>query len=237
MNLSDSRTAGQQSGGAIPLARLSAAEAVFNAIRGDIESGHVAVGAKLSSEAALAQQYGVSRSVIREALRSCTALGLTVTRTGRGTFVVADHVANDLVLGQFSARDLTEARPHIEVPAAGLAADRRTAEDLDVLRAMVASMSVETDPEAWVVLDSAFHAAIARASGNKVFESVVADIRDALTHQSETLNLVTDRQHASDVEHQRILNAIEAGSAAEASAAMSAHLRAVGDALDSILSQ
>lgn len=237
MNLSDSRTAGQQSGGATPLARLSAAEAVFNAIRGDIESGRVAVGAKLNSEAALAQQYGVSRSVIREALRSCTALGLTVTRTGRGTFVVADHVANDLVLGQFSARDLTEARPHIEVPAAGLAAERRTAEDLDILRAMVASMSVETDPEAWVVLDAGFHAAIARASGNKVFESVVADIRDALTHQSETLNLVTDRQHASDVEHQRILDAIEAGSAADASAAMSAHLRAVGDALDSILSQ
>ncbi|MFJ5699767.1 FadR/GntR family transcriptional regulator [Arthrobacter sp. NPDC093139] len=238
MNLSDSRTAGQQSGGTpAPLARLSAAEAVFNAIRADIETGKVAVGAKLSSEAALAQQYGVSRSVIREALRSCTALGLTVTRTGRGTFVVADHVANDLVLGQFSARDLNEARPHIEVPAAGLAAERRTAEDLEVLRSMVASMAGETDPEAWVALDSGFHAAIARASGNKVFESVVADIRDALTHQSETLNLVTDRQHASDIEHQRILDAIEAGSATDASAAMSAHLLAVGEALDSILNQ
>jgi GntR family transcriptional repressor for pyruvate dehydrogenase complex len=238
VNLSDSRTAGQQSGGATaPLARLSAAEAVFNAIRGDIESGRVAVGAKLNSEAALAQQYGVSRSVIREALRSCTALGLTLTRTGRGTFVVADRVANDLVLGQFSARDLTEARPHIEVPAAGLAAERRTAEDLDILSGMVASMSAETDPEAWVMLDAGFHAAIARASGNKVFESVVADIRDALTHQSETLNLVTDRQQASDVEHQRILDAIAAGSAVDASAAMSAHLRAVGHALDSILSQ
>lgn len=220
------------------MARLSAAEAVFNAIRGGIESGQLAVGDKLSSEAALAQEYGVSRSVIREALRSCTALGLTVTRTGRGTFVVADHVTNDLVLGQFSARDLNEARPHIEVPAAGLAAERRTAEDLEILRAMVASMAAETDPEAWVVLDSGFHAAIARASGNKVFESVVADIRDALTHQSETLNLVTeDRQHASDAEHQRILDAIETGSAAEASAAMSDHLRAVGEALDSILKQ
>ena len=238
MNLSDSRTAGQQSGGLpAPLARPSAAEAVFNAIRSDIETGKVAVGSKLNSEAALAQQYGVSRSVIREALRSCTALGLTVTRTGRGTFVVADHVANDLVLGQFSARDLNEARPHIEVPAAGLAAERRTAEDLEVLRSMVASMAGETDPEAWVALDSGFHAAIARASGNKVFESVVADIRDALTHQSETLNLVTDRQHASDIEHQRILDAIEAGSATEASAAMSAHLLAVGEALDSILKQ
>ena len=238
MNLSDSRTAGQQGATPSPLARLSAAEAVFNAIRGAIESGRLAVGDKLNSEAALAQEYGVSRSVIREALRSCNALGLTVTRTGRGTFVVADHVANDLVLGQFSARDLNEARPHIEVPAAGLAAERRTADDLDILRAMVASMAVETDPEAWVVLDSGFHAAIARASGNKVFESVVADIRDALTHQSETLNLVTeDRQHASNEEHQRILDAIEAGSAPDASAAMSDHLRAVADALDSILKQ
>lgn len=238
MNLSDSRTAGQQSGGSTsPLARLSAAEAVFNAIRGDIESGRVAVGAKLSSEAALAQEYGVSRSVVREALRSCNALGLTVTRTGKGTFVVASQVANDLVLGQFSARDLTEARPHIEIPAAGLAAERRTAEDLDILRSMVASMAVETDPEAWVTLDSSFHAAIARASGNKVFESVVADIRDALTHQSETLNLVTDRQLASDHEHQRILQAIEAGNAADARAAMSDHLHAVGVALDSILSE
>ncbi|MFC9354705.1 FadR/GntR family transcriptional regulator [Arthrobacter sp. NPDC057013] len=238
MNLSDSRTAGQQTGvSTFPLARLSAAEAVFNAIRGEIQSGGLAVGAKLSSEAALASQYGVSRSVIREALRSCTALGLTVTKTGRGTFVVADHVANDLVLGQFSARDLTEARPHIEVPAAGLAAERRTPEDLEILRGIMASMAGETDPEAWVALDSSFHAAIARASGNKVFESVVADIRDALAHQSETLNMVADRQYASDVEHRHILDAIEAGSAAEASAAMAEHLRAVGEALDSILNR
>lgn len=238
VNLSDSRTAGQQSEATtFPLARLSAAEAVFNAIRSDIRSGALAVGAKLSSEAALASQFGVSRSVIREALRSCTALGLTVTKTGRGTFVVADHVANDLVLGQFSARDLTEARPHIEVPAAGLAAERRTTEDLEILRGMMASMAAETDPEAWVTLDSSFHAAIARASGNKVFESVVADIRDALAHQSETLNMVADRQHASDVEHHLILDAIEAGSAADASAAMAEHLRAVGEALDSILNQ
>ena len=231
MNLSDSRTAGQPA----PLARLSAAEAVFAAIRGDIESGVVPVGGKLSSEATLAQQYGVSRSVIREALRSCTALGLTVTKTGKGTFVIAAKVANDLTLGQYSARDLTEARPHIEIPAAGLAAQRRTAEELETLRHLMDAMSTETDPESWVALDSSFHAAIARASGNKVFSSVVADIRDALAHQSETLNMVADRQHASDIEHQQILTAIEAGSPDEASAAMANPLHAVGVALDSIL--
>jgi len=244
VNLSDSRTAGQpaesireQPPGAQPLARLSASEAVFNAIRTDIESGQVPVGGKLSSEATLAQQYGVSRSVIREALRSCTALGLTVTKTGKGTFVVASSVANDLTLGRYSARDLTEARPHIEVPAAGLAAQRRTDEELETLRHIVAAMSTETDPESWVALDSSFHAAIARASGNKVFESVVAEIRDAQAHQSETLNMVADRQHASDIEHQQILAAIEAGSAEAASKAMVEHLRAVGVALDSILNK
>jgi GntR family transcriptional regulator, transcriptional repressor for pyruvate dehydrogenase complex len=208
---------------------------VFNAIRQDIESGRLGVGSKLSSEATLSQQYGVSRSVIREALRSCTALGLTVTKTGKGTFVVANKVANDLTLGQYSARDLTEARPHIEVPAAGLAAERRSTEELETLRHIVAAMATETDPESWVALDSSFHAAIARASGNKVFASVVADIRGALAHQSETLNMVADRQHASDVEHQEILAAIEAGSAEKARAAMARHLQAVGIALDSIL--
>jgi DNA-binding FadR family transcriptional regulator len=234
VNLSDSRTAGQPA--ALPLARLSAAEAVFNTIRQDIESGRLGIGSKLNSEATLSQQYAVSRSVIREALRSCTALGLTVTKTGKGTFVVANKVANDLTLGQYSARDLTEARPHIEVPAAGLAAERRSGEELETLRHIVAAMATETDPESWVALDSSFHAAIARASGNKVFASVVADIRDALTHQSETLNMVADRQHASDVEHQEILAAIEAGSPEKARAAMAHHLHAVGLALDSILS-
>lgn len=219
------------------MARLSAAEAVFNAIRDDIESGVVPVGSKLDSEATLSQQYGVSRSVIREALRSCTALGLTVTKTGKGTFVMANKVANDLTLGQYSARDLTEARPHIEIPAAGLAAHRRTDEELETLRHIVAAMAAETDLESWVSLDSSFHATIARASGNKVFASVVSDIREALAHQSETLNMVADRQHASDIEHQQILAAIEAGSADNARSAMSHHLNAVGLALDSILNK
>lgn len=242
MNLSDSQTAGQPAAspgaplpGTRPLARLSAAEAVFNAIRADIESGSVEVGGKLASEASLAQQYGVSRSVIREALRSCTALGLTVTKTGKGTFVVANKVAGDLTLGQYSARDLTEARPHIEVPAAGLAARRRSSEELETLRHIVSAMSAETDPESWVALDSSFHALIARASGNRVFASVVGDIRGALAYQSETLNMVADRQHASDAEHQKILAAIEAGSPDAASKAMAEHLHAVGAALDSIL--
>ncbi|WP_422933511.1 FadR/GntR family transcriptional regulator [Sinomonas sp. P47F7] len=239
MNLSDSPTPRQPDelfagAGRRPLARLSAAEAVLAELRSDIESGRVPVGAKLAAEAALAARYGVSRSVVREALRSCAALGLTETHTGKGTFVVSGRASADLVLGRYSARDLTEARPHIEIPAAGLAATRRSDEDLATLKGIVADMAHEDDPAAWVALDATFHGLIARASGNKVFETVVADLRDALANQSETLNLVADRQGASDVEHRRILAAIETGSAELASAAMAEHLDAVNAALGSL---
>nr|WP_218063001.1 FadR/GntR family transcriptional regulator [Arthrobacter sp. SDTb3-6] len=228
--MSDSWTAGQPQ-----IVRVSAAEAVFTAIRDAIESGQLAVGSKLSSETALAAQYGVSRSVVREALRSCTALGLTETHTGKGTFVVANHAPGDLVLGRFSARSLMEARPHIEVPAAELAATRRSAEQLDQMRGIIEAMVGEDDPEIWVSLDGSFHAAIATASGNGVFERVVNDIRDAMVYQSETINLITGRRLASDREHRAILDAIARGDIGEAGRAMAVHLHAVDDALTLII--
>lgn len=229
MNLSDSWTAGQG-----PILRVSAAEAVFKAIRTAIESGALAIGSKLSSETALATQYGVSRSVIREALRSCTALGLTETLTGKGTFVVSSRASSELVLGQYSARSLMESRPHIEVPAAEFAATRRTAEQLEQMRGILALMSEEDDPEIWVSLDASFHAAVAKASGNDVFERVVNDIRDAMAKQSETINLITGRARTSDTEHNHILDAIAAGDPAAAGRAMSVHLTAVDAALNII---
>src|SRR2546428_4222462 len=121
INLLDSWTAGQDR-----VVRVGAAEAVLASLRNAIEGGRIPVGARLDSEASLSQQFGVSRTMVREALRSCNALGLTATYTGKGTFVIADKVATDLKLGKYSARELLEARPHIEVPAAGLAAERRS---------------------------------------------------------------------------------------------------------------
>lgn len=96
-------------------------------------------------------------------------------------------------------------------------------------------MAAEDDPDAWVSLDASFHSAVARASGNRVFENVVTDIRESLSHQSQTLNLVADRKRGSDAEHRAILKAIENGSAEEASAAMAAHPKAVRSALATIL--
>ena len=213
---------------------MSAVEYVLGDLRQAIDSGVIRVGERLPSEAALAARYSVSRTVVREVLRACEALGLTVTRTGKGTFVVAER-ALKLVFDGFSSAHLMEARPHIEVPAAGLAAVRRTEQHVEQWQNLIEAMEAETDDRVWVGLDSSFHLAIAEASGNPVFINVLATIRTALASQSGMLN-AGGRRAASNREHRSIAAALARGSAVEAEDAMRFHLdqvkEAVTDSLD-----
>jgi DNA-binding FadR family transcriptional regulator len=212
-------------------------EAVLAHLRTAIERGTYEVGDKLPSETALSKELEVSRSVIREALRGLQALGLTESKTGKGTFVTATGPAENPIFGPYSARDLFEVRRHVEIPAAGYAAQRRTADDLDLLAHLLERMHRETDNTAWVALDSLFHITVAQASGNPVFGKVIEEIRDALAKQSAFLNQLGDRRERSDNEHRRILAAIAGGSEHAAVAAMSAHLDHVETALTTIVSQ
>ncbi|WGW12594.1 FadR/GntR family transcriptional regulator [Saxibacter everestensis] len=214
--------------------RISATEAVFRALTAMIQSERYAVGDRLPAELALAREFGVSRSVVREALHACATLGLTETRTGSGTFLLAKTRSSQLVFGDFSAQDLIEARPHIEVPTAGYAAERRTSEQLANLHRILSELDDAQDLHTWVKLDGELHVAIAVASRNPVFISVVTSTRQALDIQSEFLNITQARQHASDVEHAEIVRAIESGSAQQARDAMSNHLRQVAAAVSNI---
>lgn len=212
-----------------PLGRKSAAQQVFEDLRDLIRSGRVPPGTRLPSESQMAARYAVSRPVIREALRSLNALGLTQTRTGSGTFVTG--AGADLRFGGYTAADLMEARPFVEIPAAGWAALRRSEAELARLTALCERMDAEPDPEAWVRLDSDFHGLIARVSKNAIFAKIVHDVRDALRGQSCWLNLQGPRRDASNREHRVILGAIARGSETDARAAMEAHLRQVETAL------
>ncbi|MFC7329718.1 FadR/GntR family transcriptional regulator [Marinactinospora rubrisoli] len=228
MDLSDSRTAG-------PPGRISAMEAVLSDLRGAIERGEYPVGAKLPSEAALTRQYGVSRSVVREALRAAQALGLTVSRAGKGSYVASDRPVDNPRFGSYSARDLVEVRRHVEIPVAGYAALRRSQDDLDVLAQLIERMEAETDDTAWVALDTLFHITIAEASGNPVFRKVIEEIRDALSRQSIFLNRLAHRRERSDQEHRAILRAVADGSREAAIEAMSVHLQRVESTLTTIV--
>ncbi|RWX14442.1 FadR family transcriptional regulator [Rhizobium hidalgonense] len=206
------------------MSRRNAAEAVFEDIRTAIVDRKLALGIRLPSEVQLAERYGISRAIVREALRSLQTLGFTQTRTGRGTFVVSESPARQLGGGAYSARDLMEARPCIEIPAAGWAALRRSHEQLTLLTSLCDRMDAEANVQKWVRMDAAFHGGIAEASGNAIFRKVVADVGGALSTQSELVEHVRGRRKASNAEHRRILQAVAAGREEDARAAMAEHL-------------
>ncbi|MFJ7998242.1 FadR/GntR family transcriptional regulator [Streptomyces sp. NPDC096310] len=229
MNLSDSQTAGD------PPRRISAMEAVLNHLRSAIERSEYAVGEKLPSEAELCRRLEVSRPVLREALRALQTMGLTVSRTGRGTFVVSNGPVEDPTFGDYSASDLLEVRRHVEIPVAGYAATRRTAEDLDHLTHLLERMEHETDTTAWVAMDTLFHLSVAQAAQNPVFRRVIEEIRDALARQSAFLNELGGRREQSNLEHRAIVEALVERSENDAVDAMTHHLARVESTLTTIV--
>ncbi|WP_406728837.1 FadR/GntR family transcriptional regulator [Streptomyces sp. GD-15H] len=228
MNLSDSQTGGRGP------RRVSAREAVLSHLRDAIERGAYAIGDKLPSEGELCRTLGVSRPVLREALRALQTMGLTVSRTGKGTFVVADAVG-DPTFGDYAAGDLLEVRRHVELPVARYAARRRTPENLDLLNHLLDRMDRETDTTAWVAMDTLFHLAVAESTQNPVFRRVIEEIRDALARQSAFLNQLGDRREQSNREHRAIVEALTDGSEDDALAAMSHHLDRVETTLAAIV--
>jgi DNA-binding FadR family transcriptional regulator len=157
------------------------ARRLAESISDDILAGRLTDGEKLPSERLLATSFGVGRPLVREALRSLEELGLVETRAGRGTFVRATTTGVHRQLGVAirrrgaTAAELSEARITLESQAAGLAATRATADDIDrleeALRQLEASEGVEH-----VRNDLAFHLAIAAAAHNPVIEMMLESI-------------------------------------------------------------
>lgn len=232
MSLSDLSDSSASSGG-FPR-RGGAVEYVLADLIALIRTGVVAVGERLPSEAGLAARYGVSRTVVREVLRVTEARGLTLTQTGRGTFVTGTRALGVRFDG-IRVAQLLEARPHIEVPAATLAAVRRTEAQAEALQQLLEAMEATADARRWVALDAELHGAIAEASGNPVFETVMRTLRAALEGQSDHLNRVPARRRMAESEHRRIVSAIARGSALEAEDAMQFHLDQVKDAYMSVV--
>lgn len=216
-----------------PVARRSAAEEVRSQLVALIESGQLQVDDRLPSEAELARRFGVSRPIVREALGTLQALGLTVSHPGRGTFVTS-VLAKTLSFGQYSAADLNEIRRCLEVPAARLAADRRRKADIAELTRILDGHDAAENTREAVRFDGLFHLTIARATGNELFTRLIGEIREILQEQSLAISTIRDSGSRAAGEHRRILDAIAAGDSAGAGAAMDAHLDAVQGAIEQL---
>jgi DNA-binding FadR family transcriptional regulator len=206
------------------LVRRSAAADVQAELLAQIESGHFQQNQRLPSEAELARTFGVSRPVIREALMSLQALGLTAARTGKGTFVVSTRVSPPLLMGRYSPAHIREVRRCVEIPSARLAAERRTEADVGLLAAALVRMEEADDPRRRNRLDADFHIAIAVAAGNPLIIKLVEQLRTVLEEHSLALGRIPRRRESARGEHRAIYDAIVLRDPDAAAAAMEAHL-------------
>jgi GntR family transcriptional regulator, transcriptional repressor for pyruvate dehydrogenase complex len=206
-------------------------------LREAIMSGQFGQGEKLPPETELAEQFGVSRPTVREALTSLVASGLIrkVPGVAGGSFVntvtpdslsrmISESVDTILRLGTLDIEELTELRKVLEIPSARWAARNRTDEHIESLRGIVARQRATTigDPNI-ATYDFEFHTTIGQASGNRLLASFVAAVHGA-THPLEYLEVTPEVGSNTVKQHMAILAAIEAGDAEKAADAMAAHL-------------
>jgi DNA-binding FadR family transcriptional regulator len=209
------------------VARTSAAEEVRRRLVELVETGELAVGDKLPTETNLARAFGVSRPVVREALGVLRAVGILRSRAGYGSVVAARRPPGLLLLGRHTYRELYEVRLNLEIPGVGDAAIRRTPEQIERLANLTDTLERTDDVCAWVDLDTAFHAALADATGNRVLVRLVEDLRDLMTEHSLLAAELLGRREQANREHRAIYNAVVAGKASEARRAMKRHLQNV----------
>lgn len=179
---------------------MPAADAICAALRQRIIVGHYAGGVRLTEEQ-IAADFKASRMSVREALRVLNAEGFLTMRPYFGTFVAT--------MTQQQASDLLEVQGGLEAMAAGLAARRRSVEDVDELRHIVEQgRRVATDDKAAsAALHGRFHSVLARASGNESLALVMLQVRYKVDWVYASA--VRRPQGDSWVEHSRIVDAIE----------------------------
>lgn len=155
------------------------------------------------------------------------ASGLTRSYAGRGTFVAATQAPPQPLIGRHLPAHLNEVRRHLEVPAARLAAKRRTQANVDELLGLIAKFDETEDPTDQVQVATLFHIAVARATGNPLFPRLIEDLRAVLPDQALAVSTVPGRTGRASTEHRAIFEAIRDGDADMADLAMRRHLATV----------
>lgn len=212
-----------------PVRVRSAADDVALQLAALIEDGRLAPHDKLPPEAELGAALGVARSTVREAKRELLAQGLLDLRGKRGAFVsdrareVSAVNTAARLLETSVARDLYEVRRAVEVAAIGMAAERRTAEDLERLRKALEQLAAEWNAHDPHESGLAFHIVISECSHNQVMIAVYKLISQFMVrHYGQYYRALADA--GEEVRsHQLLLEAIENGDREAAMAAMEKH--------------
>ncbi len=215
--------------------RGNLAQGVIEALRQRIRSGEVRPGDKLPTEPQLTAEFGVSRTVIREAIAGLKADGLVEPRQGAGVFVLEPPLPGGLRLHEGSAHLLSsiietlELRSAVEIEAAGLAAERASPAQGARIRECFAEIdAVIARGEPSDRADFAFHCAIAEATNNPLFPEFLGFLGRRTIPRSqlaEVGELPEGYLAQIQQEHRAIADAILRGDPSAARSAMRVHLQ------------
>jgi GntR family transcriptional regulator, transcriptional repressor for pyruvate dehydrogenase complex len=208
---------------------------IVEAIQREIAEGRLKLGDRLPGEQVLADSFGVSRNVVREAIARLRSGGIVQSRQGVGAFVVRNeatpslHVDPNVLNNRTLFAKVFEVRAMLEIRAAGLAAKRASPEQRAAITTALDRMLREWSGDVGVDADLEFHRAVALATGNDYIATVVSFVSE---HMRESI-FASRRRLGVDVEtmvrvtideHQAIHDAILAGSPAAAREAMARHI-------------
>jgi GntR family transcriptional repressor for pyruvate dehydrogenase complex len=206
---------------------------VVEQIEGLIIEGRLRPGDQIPPENELARQLGVSRTVIREAMRTLIAKDLLQVRAGSGTVVSTPSgksLAQSMAMllrndnSELDIDNVVQVRRLLEIEIAGLAAERRTAEDLARIEETLHQMAGTRDRESFATSDVDFHTALAMATHNELFVLLLDSISDVMLETRRTGYDVPGTPERGLKYHRAIFDQITAGDPEEARRAMREHL-------------
>lgn len=229
-----------------PVRTKTASSEVAAQIKEMILQGQLQPGDRLPPERELAEVLGVSRTTIREALRSLSAIGMISIRQGEGSFV--EHFKLEGILEPLSVlfhlegdesgiRSFSEVREILEVEMAALAAKRADAEDLRAIEDSVAAMVEEVrNGGIGDIADANFHLALAKASKNPLILRLMETITDLMKHtyQASRKQLFLDQETLEEIynSHSEVAEAIRMKKPQVARQRMKDHLKRVENKME-----
>lgn len=220
-----------------PIKRTRIPEEIASRIRSLIEDGTYEADKPLPPERVLAQRFDVSRGSVRDALRMLEMIGLLETRHGQGTYPreldvekLVTPLASVLSFNSRLQDELLDVRRMFEPAVARVAASRITADELEELDRILASQRARLrGGDTTIDDDTEFHAAIARATHNRVVEHIMQTLNELLvTSRTQTLKQ-PGRQQRSIRGHASVVAALREGDSDGAAVAMTRHIEQIGE--------
>lgn len=211
-------------------------EQIVEQIEESILAGSLKPGDQLPAERDLALRFGVSRTAVREAVKTLREKGLVEAYSGKGTFVtngtsqaIRQSLDRMMKFGQQEgSAHLVEVREILEPEIAALAATRATEQHIASLKEAIAEMDrSRDDADAFIEADLDFHLALAEAAENPVILSLIDSIVGLLREQRTRIFHVDGGPERGQVHHKRIFVAVERREAEKARDAMRSHLKQV----------